>query len=150
MDLKSIVIIALTLAVILGGRHMADEIARRLEAIPPADVELLARLIEAEAGGESYRGKVAVGAVVINRYLDDRYPDTVRDVIYQPNQFYVEGIALHPNPSAESRRAAQAAVRGEDPTGGALFFYNPRTARLSSWWSSRTVVAEIGNHVFLR
>ena len=121
MDLKSIVIIALTLAVILGGRHMADEIARRLEAIPPADVELLARLIEAEAGGEPYR-QSGVGAVVINRYLDDRYPDTVRDVIYQPNQFYAEGIALHPNPSAESPCSPG---RGWAKTLPAALFYNP-------------------------
>lgn len=150
MDFKSIAIIALALTVILGGRHVTDDTVRRLDAIPPADIELLARLIEAEAGGEPYRGKLAVGAVVINRYLDDRYPDSVREIIYQPNQFYAEGIALHPNPSAESRRAAEAAARGEDPTGGALFFYNPRTARLAPWWNTRTVLVEIGNHVFLR
>lgn len=127
-----------------------DEKVRRLDAITPTDIELLARLIEGEAGGEPYLGKVAVGAVVVNRYLDDRFPDTIREVIYEPNQFFTDGIKMHTRPSAESLRAAQAAVRGEDPTGGALFFYNPLTARLAPWWREREPLIQIGNHLFLR
>lgn len=150
MNYKSFSIVALALLLIVGSRYMSESRLQRLDAIPPGDVTLLARLIEAEAGGEPYRGKVAVGAVVVNRYLDDRFPNTIRQVIYEPNQFYSEGIALHPRPSDESLRAAQAAVRGEDPTGGALYFYNPKTAKLSSWWSTRTVLVEIGNHLFLK
>lgn len=115
-----------------------------------ADVTLLARLIEAEAGGEPYQGKVAVGAVVVNRLKDGRYPNTLREVIYQPGQFAVNRMAQLGAPSAESVRAAQAALRGEDPTKGALFFYNPKTARLDPWWNTRRPIVQIGNHLFLR
>jgi len=114
----------------------------------PSEVTLLARLIEAEAGGEPYRGKVAVGAVVVNRLRDSRFPNTIRDVIYEPGQFAVS--AMNRPPSEESIRAARAALSGEDPTNGALFFYNPRTARLDPWWQTRTRLTQIGNHVFLR
>jgi len=115
-----------------------------------ADVTLLARLIDVEAGGEPYRGKVAVGAVVVNRVKDPRFPNTVRDVIYEPNQFYTRGLPNRPVPSEESRRAALAALRGEDPTGGALFFYNPDKAPTTAWWASRPNRMRIGNHVFTR
>lgn len=115
-----------------------------------ADVTLLARLIDAEAAGEPYRGKVAVGAVVVNRMKDSRYPNTLREVIYQPGQFAVNRMSHRGAPSAESVRAAQAALRGEDPTGGALFFYNPKTARLDPWWNTRRPTVQIGNHLFLR
>lgn len=115
-----------------------------------SDVTLLARLIDAEAGGESYRGKVAVGAVVVNRLRDSRYPNTVREVIYQRGQFAIHAMATRGAPSESSVRAAEAALRGEDPTGGALYFYNPRTARLDPWWNSRTRLIQIGNHLFLR
>ncbi len=113
-----------------------------------SDELLLARLIEAEARGESYRGKVAVGAVVVNRVKDPRFPNTVRSVIYERGQFYTAGIPNHPRPSAEARRAAAAALRGEDPTRGALFFYNPDKARTTRWWASRPQQVRIGNHVF--
>lgn len=112
------------------------------------DVVLLARLIDAEARGEPYIGKVAVGAVVMNRVRDPRFPNTIREVIYQPGQFYTAGIRKHPVPSADSLRAARAALAGEDPTGGALFFYNPDVARTTAWWASRPGRIRIGNHVF--
>lgn len=150
MDAKSVMIIVLALALIIGSHAAQDDRTYALPGITEADITLLARLIEAEAGGEPYLGKVAVGAVVINRVRHPDFPDTVRGVIYQPNQFYAEGIAKHPHPSAESRRAAEAAARGEDPTGGALYFYNPKTASPHPWWRTRTVLVQIGNHVFLK
>lgn len=115
-----------------------------------ADVTLLARLIDVEARGEPYRGKVAVGAVVVNRVKDPRFPSSIRDVIYEPNQFYTRGLQQHRVPSEESRQAALAALRGEDPTGGALFFYNPDKAPTTAWWASRPGRMRIGNHVFTR
>lgn len=151
MDSKTtLTIIALALLLIVGSRTGTEDRLGRLDAISPSDVTLLARLIDAEARGEPYTGKVAVGAVVVNRYLDNRYPNSIREIIYEPNQFYAQGIPQFPVPSDESRRAAEAAVRGEDPTGGALFFYNPKTARLAPWWNSRKVLIQIGNHVFLK
>jgi Cell wall hydrolyses involved in spore germination len=115
-----------------------------------ADVTLLARLIDVEARGEPFQGKVAVGAVVVNRVKDPRFPNTIRDVIYEPNQFAVGGLHRFPVPSEESRRAAIAALRGEDPTRGALFFYNPDKTVNAAWWATRPARMRIGNHVFTR
>ena len=116
--------------------------------VTEAEVTLLARLIEVEARGEPYQGKVAVGAVVVNRVKDSRFPNTVREVIYEPKQFHTPGLPNHPVPSEESRRAAIAALRGEDPTRGALFFYNPDKAVTTPWWAARPNQQRIGDHVF--
>lgn len=139
------IVVVLALALGFGGAGNTGSTAR---STSDADELLLARLIDVEARGESYRGKVAVGAVVVNRRRDPRFPNTVRAVIYEPGQFYVAGLRHYPNPSRESRRAAAAALRGEDPTRGALFFYNPDKARTTRWWASRPQQMRIGNHVF--
>lgn len=116
-----------------------------------ADVTLLARIIEIEARGEPYLGKVAVGAVVVNRVKDPRFPNTIHDVIFEPNQFTsVPSLPRFPVPSEESRRAAIEALRGRDPTGGALFFYNPDLVGRDPWWDARPNRMRIGNHVFTR
>ena len=108
------------------------------------DRDLLAALIHAEARGEPYQGKVAVGAVVLNRVDDPRWPDTVEAVVLQSGQFAEPTEAT---PAAE--RAAQEALQGSDPTGGAVYFYNPAVSRCG-WIRSREDVATIGNHVFSR
>lgn len=147
MDSTVAVVLILVAALLLS----AGDPGPRGEYVIPAsaaDVTLLARLIDVEARGEPYRGKVAVGAVVVNRVKDRRFPNTVREVIYQPNQFAVEGLHRFPVPSEESRRAAIDALRGEDPTRGALFFYNPDKAVTTPWWASRPNRQRIGNHVF--
>lgn len=112
------------------------------------DVELLARLISAEARGEPYIGQVAVGAVVLNRMESPAFPSTMSGVIYQSGAFtclsdgqFWEEIA----PSAY--KAAQDALNGWDPSGGALYYFNPNTAT-SAWIWSRPVVAVIGDHYF--
>lgn len=110
-------------------------------------VTLLAKLIEAEARGEPYEGKVAVGAVVMNRVNDERFPDTIYEVIHQPMQFKPSRGLSRVNPSTESIRAAKEAMRLKDPTGGALYFYNPELTQ-DTWITRLPVVAEIGNHVF--
>ncbi|WP_408954497.1 cell wall hydrolase [Natroniella sp. ANB-PHB2] len=115
------------------------------------EVELLARIIHGEARGEPYIGQVAVGAVVLNRVIDSFFPDSIKEVIYQPRQFspvFDGQINLTPNRTAY--RAAEAALRGEDPTRGAVYFYNPRTANYISWFETRDTIVEIGNHVFAR
>lgn len=112
------------------------------------ELDLLARVISAEARGESYDGQVAVGAVVLNRVESDDFPDSVAEVCSQPGAFC--GVAdgqVNIEPSPSCRKAAEAAAAGQDPTGGALYFYNPKTAA-SEWIRSRPVVIMIGNHCF--
>lgn len=113
-----------------------------------ADVELLARLISAEARGEPYNGQVAVGAVVLNRVDHPSFPNSLSGVIYQPYAFTCVYDGQFQQPVAESAyRAARDAINGVDPSGGAIYYYNPRTAT-SGWIYSRPVIVEIGNHLF--
>jgi len=112
------------------------------------EMELLARVISAEARGESFDGQVAVGAVVLNRVECRDFPDSVSEVCHQPGAFCgVTDGQIDIEPSESCRAAAEAAARGEDPTGGAVYFYNPKTAA-SAWIRSRPVVVIIGNHCF--
>ncbi len=90
----------------------------------PDEVDLLARLITAEADGESYLAKVAVGAVVLNRVKSPDFPDTIQEVIFEPYQFEpVQNGFIYRPASAESLQAAKDALNGWDPTGGALYFF---------------------------
>lgn len=113
------------------------------------EIDLLARLIRAEAEGEPYVGKVAVGAVVLNRLRSPLFPKTLADVIFEPDQFepVANGTIWRPA-TADARRAALDAINGWDPTGGALYFYNPSKAY--SWFlAAKRLLASIGGHVFL-
>ena len=113
-----------------------------------ADLQLLARLIYGEARGESYVGQVAVGAVVMNRIKSASFPNTMAGVIYQSYAFTaVDDGQINLTPNATAKKAAQDAMNGWDPTYGALYYYNPRTAT-SSWIFSRKTTVTIGNHVF--
>jgi len=112
------------------------------------DLNLLARLIHGEARGEPYVGQVAVGAVVLNRVKDSRFPNTIAGVIYQPGAFdavYDGQINLEPDQTAI--KAARDALNGWDPTYGCVYYYNPATAT-SSWIWSRQIVLKIGKHNF--
>ena len=112
------------------------------------DTYMLARLIHAEAEAEPYIGKVAVGAVVLNRIEHPRFPNTLAGVIYQPHAFEtVTNGRIYNTPSNEAIRAARDAVNGWDPSGGALYFFNPAKV-VSSWIWTRTIVNRIGKHVF--
>lgn len=112
------------------------------------DLELLARLISAEARGETYTGQVAVGAVVLNRVRHPSFPNTMSGVIYQNGAFSCLDDGQFWQPIAESsRKAARDAMNGWDPSGGAIYYYNPQTAT-NKWIRSRPVVTQIGKHVF--
>ncbi len=113
-----------------------------------ADYELLARIISAEARGESYLGQVAVGAVVLNRIEHPSFPDTLSGVVYQRGAFscLYDGQFYEPI-SDSSYSAARDALNGLDPSGGAIYYYNPSTAT-SKWIFSRPVITVIGNHTF--
>lgn len=113
-----------------------------------AEVDLLARLVRAEANGESHKGKVAVAAVVINRTQSKSFPNTIKATIYQKNQFSpVNNGSINKKADAASVKAAKEALNGSDPTRNALFFYNPRYAK-GSWLQKKPVLVKIGNHNF--
>jgi len=112
------------------------------------DVNLLARLISAEARGEPYTGQVAVGAVVLNRMEHPSFPNTLSGVIYQAGAFTCITDGQFNEPVAESSyRAARDAINGWDPSGGAIYYFNPSTAT-SSWIWSRPLICVIGKHRF--
>lgn len=112
------------------------------------DINLLARIISAESRGESYTGQVAIGAVVLNRVEHPSFPDTIAGVIYQPGAFTAITDGQFNEPVAESSvRAAKEALNGSDPTGGAIYYYNPDKTS-NEWIRSRPVIVRIGNHLF--
>lgn len=116
--------------------------------VAQSEIDLLARVIYAEARGEDFEGQVAVGAVVLNRLKSSGFPNTIHDVVYQRGAFTaVIDKQIHLTPNEEAYKAAEAALRGEDPTGGALFYFNPKTAT-DQWIKSRAVIKTIGNHTF--
>jgi hypothetical protein len=123
------------------------------ESISEADFDLLVRLVAAEAGGEPYDGQVAVAAVVLNRMNSYKFPNTIRGVVYQENQFSSVPKLPYIQPGESCRRAVVEALNGIDPSNGALYFYNPETSseRGLRFFESANlrVTARIGNHVFL-
>ncbi|SDL61723.1 cell wall hydrolase [Halarsenatibacter silvermanii] len=120
-------------------------------SISDQEFELLSRIIHGEAQGEPHLGRVAVGAVVLNRVLSHRFPNSISEVIYDQGQFSpVQDGSYQQQPSADSRQAAREAINGKDPTGGALFFYNPDKATDREWTQRREKVVTIGNHVFMK
>ncbi|MFX4260661.1 cell wall hydrolase [Pelotomaculum propionicicum] len=116
------------------------------------EMMLLARLIHAEARGESFEGQVAVGAVILNRLASPHFPKTIHDVVFQRSkhvyQFSPVGDgSINLEPDDRAVRAAIEAISGEDPSRGALFFYNPDISA-DKWIRTLPVITRIGNHVF--
>ncbi len=123
------------------------------DSISEADFDLLVRLVAAEAGGEPYEGQVAVAAVVLNRMRSYKFPDSVRGVIYQENQFSSVPKLSYIQPGESCRKAVVEAINGLDTSKGALYFYNPDTSSEEGlrFFNSANlrVTARIGSHVFL-
>lgn len=116
------------------------------------DAQLLARAINGEARGEPYEGQVAVGAVIINRTKDSRFPKTIAGVIYQPGEFTAVSdgqIDVAQESNSTVLNAARDALNGWDPTDGCVYYWNPATAT-SSWIWSRQIVKKIGKHNFAK
>jgi N-acetylmuramoyl-L-alanine amidase len=113
------------------------------------DLELLSRIIMGEAMGEPFMGQVAVGAVVINRTRSPEFPNTVAGVMYEPDAFesVTNGLVWSNTPLETEVRAAELALNGWDPTGGALFFWNP-SKPVGPWIWTRPIILQIGDHVF--
>ena len=131
---------------ILAGQSSNN--AQGVNGFSSSDVYLLARTIYAEGRGEPYTGQVAIGAVVLNRVRDKAFPNTIAGVVYQKHAFtaVTDGqINLTPNETA--MKAAKDAINGWDPTGGAIYYYNPAVAT-SAWIFDRQTVTVIGKHVF--
>lgn len=113
------------------------------------ELELLARLVHAEAEGEPYAGRVGVAAVVLNRVRHPRFPGSIAEVIFQPGAFEpVANGRIWEEPDRLSRQAARDALNGWDPTGGALYFYNPAKVGRASWIWQVHVTGQIGRHAF--
>ncbi len=114
------------------------------------DVTLLANIISAEARGEPYQGQVAVGAVVLNRVEHPSFPDTLAGVVYQPGAFTAITDGQIKEAVAESaRKAAREALNGSDPSGGAIYYYNPDKTS-NQWIRTRPVIKRIGSHLFCK
>jgi N-acetylmuramoyl-L-alanine amidase len=115
-----------------------------------SDRNLLARVINGEARGEPFTGQVAVGAVVLNRVEHPSFPNTIAGVVYQPLAFTaVADGQINAEMYESCYRAADMALSGVDPTGGAIYYYNPQTAT-SEWIFSRPTITTIGKHVFAK
>ncbi|KFM99704.1 LysM peptidoglycan-binding domain-containing protein [Bacillus clarus] len=132
---------------IYAGQHLKIN-----TGISEQEIDLMARLVTAEAGGEPYSGKVAVAKVVLNRVSSNDFPNSITDVVYQPIK---NGYAFTPvtdgrinqPATAEARMAVKEAISSKGINSDWLYFYNPKTAT-DKWITTRQTVAAIGNHVF--
>lgn len=122
------------------------------QASSSSDLQLMARAINGEARGEPYEGQVAVGAVILNRVKAPNFPNTISGVIYQPGAFTAVSdgqinVALEDESTVV--KAARDALNGWDPTGGAIYYFNPNTAT-NKWIWSRPHIKTIGKHRFCK
>ena len=135
----------------IAGPQTLSALGISVGTVPQAtesNIYLLARIISAEARGESYTGQVAVGAVVLNRVEHPSFPDTISGVIYQKGAFTAVTDGQFDQPIASSAyNAARDALNGWDPSGGAIYYYNPDKTS-NKWIRSRPVITRIGNHLF--
>lgn len=112
------------------------------------DVYVLSKIISGEARGETFVGQVAVGAVIVNRVRNPNFPNSVYGVVFEPGAFTAVSDGQYFNsPSASAMKAARSAISGWDPSGGAIYYWNPATST-SRWIWSRKIITRIGKHVF--
>ncbi|WP_307255790.1 spore cortex-lytic enzyme [Oikeobacillus pervagus] len=112
------------------------------------DIQLLANAVHGEARGEPYEGQVAVAAVILNRIQSASFPNTVSGVIFEPRAFTaVADGQIWLTPNETSKKAVIDAINGWDPTGNALYYFNPETAT-SEWIWTRPQIKQIGKHIF--
>ncbi len=143
----------ITFLTIWGILELADqEQVKASNSGNTSDVQLLARAINGEARGEPYEGQVAVGAVILNRVKDSKFPNTIAGVIYQSGAFTAVADGQINVPIEEGAtvvKAARDALNGWDPTDGAIYYFNPATAT-NKWIWSRPLIKTIGKHRFCR
>ena len=147
-----ICIVAVSLCIIKPNIKTNSDTAYAQTNSYSQNVELLARAVNGEARGEVYEGQVAVAAVILNRVDHPSFPNTIAGVIYQPGAFTAVSDGQIDVPISHNStvyKACQDAMNGWDPSGGAIYYYNPRTAT-SKWIYSRPVITTIGNHIFAK
>ena len=133
---------------ISSGSTSAGNTNTSLGGFSSSDINLLARIISAEARGEPYAGQVAVGAVILNRIEHPSFPNTLAGVIYQPGAFScLNDGGVNAAVADSAYRAARDAINGQDPSGGAIYYYNPAKST-NKWIFSRPVITTIGAHRF--
>ncbi|MDN4592614.1 cell wall hydrolase [Polycladomyces subterraneus] len=135
--------------VTLSSRSTSSKRAVRYH-LSAQDIRWMERVVYSEARGEPFQGQVAVAAVLLNRLESPHFPSTIRGIIFQRNAFTaVQDGQIWLKPDNEARLAVMKALKGYDPTGGALYYYNPEIAT-AAWSKKRPVIKRIGNHVFTR
>ena len=147
------IIMLFTFLIYIGISNFSNtEVEAASKASGTSDLQLIARAINGEARGEIYEGQVAVGAVILNRVKDSKFPNTIAGVIYEPGAFTAVSDGQINVPIKEGStvlKAAQDALNGWDPTGGAIYYFNPDTAT-NSWIWSRPLIKTIGKHRFCK
>lgn len=146
-----VIFIAIAVAFILIKGHYTEKV-QAASGSNTSDIQLLARAINGEARGEPYEGQVAVGAVILNRVKDSKFPNTIAGVIYEKGAFTAVSDGQINKPIAEDStvyKAARDAMNGWDPTNGCIYYFNPDTAT-NSWIWSRPLVKKIGKHRFCK
>lgn len=114
------------------------------------DIRLMANAVHGEARGEPYIGQVAIAAVILNRVESASFPNTISGVIFEPRAFTaVSDGQIWLTPDENSKKAVLDALNGWDPTGNAIYYFNPATAT-SSWIWGRPQIKKIGNHIFCK
>lgn len=146
------VAVALTVSIFSNGnvRQAANEEANTGNSQQDIDTQLLARCVNGEARGEEYCGQVAVAAVILNRVKHPSFPNTLSGVIYQPKAFTAVADGQINVPIDENStvyNACRDAMNGVDPSGGAIYYYNPEKTT-NNWIYSREVIKTIGKHKF--
>lgn len=146
-----IFLIILVVTIIILNNNVTNDVSLAAGS-STSDIQLMARAINGEARGEPYEGQVAVGAVILNRVKDSRFPNSISGVIYQPGAFTaVSDGQINASISEGSTvyKAAQDAMNGWDPTGGCVYYFNPATAT-NKWIWSRPLIKTIGKHRFCK
>ncbi len=146
------IFIALIFLIIYVINMLQKEEVQAASSGSSSDIQLLARAINGEARGEPYEGQVAIGAVILNRVKDSRFPNTIAGVIYQSGAFtaVADGqINQAMEDEATVMKAARDAMNGWDPTCGAVYYFNPATAT-NKWIWSRPLIKTIGKHRFCK
>lgn len=148
----TILLILIFISIVILDKNNTNSNISYAATSKTSDIQLMARAINGEARGEPYEGQVAVGAVIMNRVKDSKFPNTIAGVIYQSGAFTAVADGQINAPIAEDStvyKAAQDAMNGWDPTGGCLYYFNPDTAT-NKWIWSRPYVKTIGKHRFCK